>query len=216
MKLPAYFDLVPVLRVQDPLARTLGCAEDGLLEYGFADAVRLTGHSCPTVASAYWLTFLALEALYPDALPQRGNIKVEFRDDARTGTNGVVATVIQMLTGAAGNSGFKGLGGRFGRAGLIRYRPDILLSLRFTRLDTGDAVDAGADLSFVPADAALAPLLERFSRARLTLAEEALLGQLWQARVREILLRHGRDPAVFMVGTVQRRANAVPLEPLAI
>lgn len=80
MKLPDFFDEIPRLRVQDPLARVFGCAEDGVLEYSFADAVRIAGHGCPTVASAYWLTFLALERLYPDALPQRGGIKVEFRD----------------------------------------------------------------------------------------------------------------------------------------
>ena len=45
MKLPDFFDLIPKLRVQDPLARMLGSAEDGILEYGFGDAVRLTGHS---------------------------------------------------------------------------------------------------------------------------------------------------------------------------
>ena len=86
MELASYFDKVPRLRVQDPLARVLGCAKDGVLEYSFSDAVRLAGHSCPTVAAAYWLTYLAFEHLYPDSLPQRGGIKVEFRDDARSGS----------------------------------------------------------------------------------------------------------------------------------
>ena len=34
--------------VADPLAALLGAAEDGRLEYHYADAVRLAGHSCPT------------------------------------------------------------------------------------------------------------------------------------------------------------------------
>src|SRR5665213_586656 len=112
MKLPTFFDAVPKLRVSDPLAEALGCAEGGVFEYGYVDAVRLAGHSCPTVAAAYWLTWRALHVLYPDRLPQRGRIMVEFRDDARSGSTGVVASVVQMLTGAAGSTGFKGIAGR--------------------------------------------------------------------------------------------------------
>lgn len=208
MQLPPFFDDVPRLRVQDQLARTLGCARDGILEYGFGDAVRLAGHSCPTVAAAYWMTFLALEHLYPNSLPQRGDIKVEFRDDARSGSNGVMATVVQMLTGAAGSSGFKGLGGRFGRAGLIRYKPDLLLSLRFTRLDDGTAVDAGVDMALVPSPSDLERLVQRFVEGEATPDEEARLGVAWQERVKLLLLNHGRDPAVFMLRPVGRRRHS--------
>ena len=210
MQLPPYFEDIPRLRVQDPLARLLGAARDGVLEYGFGDAVRLAGHACPTVASAYWMTYLALEHLYPDSLPQRGGLQVEFRDDARHGNNGVIATVVQMLTGAAGSSGFKGLGGRFGRAGLMRYRPDLLALLRFTRIDTRAAVDVGAEPSRVAASPAIEALMAKVSAGRATAAEEAELGTLWQARVRCLLLEFGRDPGVFMVRPVQRRPAAAP------
>ena len=199
MKLPDFFDEIPRLRVQDPLARVFGCAEDGVLEYSFADAVRIAGHGCPTVASAYWLTFLALERLYPDALQQRGGIKVEFRDDARSGSSGVIATVVQMLTGAAGGSGFKGLGGRFSRAGLIRSKPELLMPLRFTRLDTREAVDVGADLSVMPDVPEIDGLMKRVAAGRATAEEELRLGSIWRDRVRSLLLEFGRDRAVFMV-----------------
>ena len=52
MKYPAFFDEVPSISLYDPLAEFLGAAEDGILQYGYVDAVRLAGHSCPTVASA--------------------------------------------------------------------------------------------------------------------------------------------------------------------
>ena len=52
---PAFFEQVPGITVHDPLADLLGAAQGGLVHYGYADAVRLAGHSCPTVASAYWL-----------------------------------------------------------------------------------------------------------------------------------------------------------------
>jgi hypothetical protein len=145
MKLPSFFDQVPLLRVRDPLAEVLGCAEGGVLEYSYADAVRLTGHSCPTVAASYWLTWRSMQELYPTELPVRGGVKVEFREDARIGSTGVVACVVQMLTGAAGSSGFKGVAGRFGRAGLIRFSPGLPLSLRFTRLDNGAQVNCCSD-----------------------------------------------------------------------
>lgn len=56
MNLHSFFGQVPTLRMQDPLARLLGGADNGILEYSYADAVKLAGHSCPTVAAAYWLT----------------------------------------------------------------------------------------------------------------------------------------------------------------
>jgi len=207
MNLPAFFDQVPRLRVQDPLARILGCARDGIFEYGYGDAVRLAGHSCPTVAAAYWLTWLALERLYPDAdtLPQRGAVRVDFRDDARSGSTGVVATVVQMLTGAGGGTGFKGIAGRFNRANLLRYAPQLLLSMRFTRLDTRDAVEVGADFTGLPSDPELEPLLARCLADAAGEEEQQRLARLWQERVRHLLLDLPRDPCVFLVRQAECR-----------
>ena len=101
MDFPAFFDQVPRITLRDPLAELLGSAGGGLLSYGYADAVRLAGHSCPTVASAYWLGVRALKALYGDELPTRGHIQVSLREPLETGTTGVVASVLGLLTGAA-------------------------------------------------------------------------------------------------------------------
>ena len=38
-----FFALAPGIRVHDPLAGFLGAARAGVLEYGYADAVRLAG-----------------------------------------------------------------------------------------------------------------------------------------------------------------------------
>jgi hypothetical protein len=207
MDFPDFYAAVPRLRVHDPLAEVLGSARDGVLEYGYADVVRLCGHSCPTVASAYWLTWLALAALWPGGLPERGGVKVELREDARSGSCGVVATVVQMLTGAAGNSGFKGLGGRHARAGLLRWAPDLPLAMRFTRLDNGAAVDASADLTLLPQDSELPALLERCARGRADAAMLARLGELWQRRVRHLLVDLARDPGVFIVRPLPRQQD---------
>ena len=40
-RFPDFFAAVPRLAVRDPLAEFLGAAEGGVLEYGYADAVRL-------------------------------------------------------------------------------------------------------------------------------------------------------------------------------
>ena len=210
MKLPAFFDDVPRLRVRDPLAEAMGCAEGGVLEYCYADAVRLVGHSCPTVAAAYWLTWLAMHELFPDTLPERGGVKVEFREPARLGSTGVVATVVQMLTGAAGSSGFKGIAGRFARNGLARFAPGLPLSLRFTRLDNGEAVDAAADLSLPRADPALESLMERCSNGSADLPAIAEMGRLWQERVKHLLLDLGNDCGVFVIRRVERTRAAPP------
>lgn len=220
MKLPAFFDRVPKLRTHDPLAEVLGSAEGGILEYGYGDAVRVAGHSCPTVAAAYWLTLRALAALYLDRLPQRGGVRVEFREDPRGGVTGVVATVVQMLTGAAGEGGFKGLAGRYARNGLQRFAPELPLAMRFTRLDKGTAVDVASDFSSLPEDDALAPLLARCATGRAGSTELSQLALLWQQRVADLLLVHAWDPCIFVVrdarlpwGTPMPRSTA-PNPPL--
>ena len=58
---PDFFTQAPILRVRDPLAQFLGAARDGIIEYHYADAVRLAGHSYPTV---YLLTLRGLRTFY--------------------------------------------------------------------------------------------------------------------------------------------------------
>ena len=70
MQLQPFFNQAPSIQLYDPLAQFLGATPDGVLEYHYADAVKLCGHSCPTVASAWLMVIKALAALYsPDELP---------------------------------------------------------------------------------------------------------------------------------------------------
>jgi hypothetical protein len=206
MKLPDFFGAVPPLRLRDPLADFLGAAEEGIVEYGYADAVKLAGHSCPTVAAAFGMTRAALSALYGNALPERGGIAVAFREPADAGVTGVTANVVSLLTGVAGEGGFKGLAGRFGRRRLLSFDARIPLDVRFTRLDTGAVVDTRTDLSGVPADPDLGGLMQRAVAGGATAAEMKRFGQLWQARVRTILLERADDPSVFIVRTAEAAA----------
>lgn len=196
---PVFFDAVPKISLYDPLAEFLGAAEDGILQYGYFDAVRLAGHSCPTVASAYWLTYKALASLYPDAMPERGDILVEFGQDSASGVTGVIANVVSMLTGATADTGFKGLAGRFNRCDRLFFSVEMPGEMRFTRLDTNQAVTAAANLQRVPASPRMSPLIASCLANRATPEETAEFRQLWQERVRSILLDHGDDPEVFVV-----------------
>lgn len=196
---PEFFAAAPRIRLHDPLAAFLGAAREGVLEYGYADVVRLAGHSCPTVASAFLMARAGLAALYPEALPERGGVRVELRDAAEEGVTGVVANVLSFLTGATVGTGFKGIGGRFDRRALLAYDTPLEGQVRFTRTDTGAAVTVRARLEYVPADPRVPSLLQRCARGVTSGEEEALFRSLWQDRVRRLLLEHADDPEVIGV-----------------
>jgi hypothetical protein len=196
---PAFFEQVPRITLRDPLAELLGSVDGGLMTYGYADAVRLAGHSCPTVASAYWLGVRAIRALYGEAMPQRGDIAVDLREPYETGTTGVVASVLGLLSGAAGDGGFAGLGGQFVRRGLLQYNAAIETELRFTRTDTGQSVLAQSRAHSVPSDPQTMRLMQMCLVGMASEEQHAEFGRLWQARVRRILLDHAFDDAVFEI-----------------
>ncbi|ENO87032.1 hypothetical protein [Thauera linaloolentis] len=197
MNFPEFFHRVPRIRVHDPLADFLGAAEGGVLEYGYEDAVKLAGHSCPTVASAYVLACRAMGLLYPDALPERGGVRVDFAEPLEQGVTGVIASVLTLITGATQQGGFKGIAGRFVRRGLQRFEAELPLALRLTRIDTGAFVDAASDLSLVPAAAEMSALMGRCLHGEADDEERRRFGQLWQQRVERILLDCWDDDAVF-------------------
>ncbi len=199
MQLPEFYADVQRLRVRDTLAEFLGAADDGILEYGYEDAVKLAGHSCPTVGSAYVLTCRALAALYPDCLPERGGVTVAFRDPLEEGVTGVVASVVTLLTGAAGPGGFKGLAGRFVRRDRLKFAAEVPLAMRFTRLDTGMAVDAESEPGRVPADPEMSTLLARCVHGQASADERRRFGVLWQERVARIIVDHAGDAEVFRI-----------------
>lgn len=184
--MPDFFDRMPSIVVRDPLAEFLGAADGGRLEYSYADAVKLTGHSCPTVAGAYLATLEALRALYADALAERGGIRVELRARLDEGVAGVVASVATLLTGAAGEGGFKGIAGRFERRGLLSFGAPIATDLRFTRRDTGAAVEVNVRHG-APMAPALRGALAQALEPEASNAELQAFAHGWQARVADMV-----------------------------
>lgn len=47
MSFPAFFDEVKTITLRDPLAAILGAATDGLMTYGYTDAVKLADIHVP-------------------------------------------------------------------------------------------------------------------------------------------------------------------------
>lgn len=201
MHFPEFFDQVPQITLRDPLAELLGSAQGGLMRYGYADAVRLAGHSCPTVASSYWLGVRSIQALYGDELPERGQMRVELRNPMDEGTTGVVASVLGLLTGAAGTGGFAGLAGQFVRRDLLQFGADLDTEFCITRTDTGQSVYAQAHVRQVPAAPQTLRLMQLCLAHTATPEQRAEFAQAWQDRVRRILLDHAWDDSVFVVRT---------------
>ena len=199
MAFPAFFADIPPITLRDPLAELLGAAENGLIEYHFADAVKLAGHSCPTVAGAWLMTVRALRALYGDETPVRGNIAVAMNETLATGVAGVIASVATLLTGAGGDGGFKGFGGQYSRRNLLHFGVAGIAGLAFTRLDTNVTVDCVLRLNFVPPDPRLGQLLPAILQGNASTSDSRLFGELWQDRVKRILVDHGDDPRLVEI-----------------
>lgn len=198
MDFPEFFTKAPTLTFHDPLAVFLG-ASTGTITYGYSDAVRLAGHSCPTVAGTYLMVLNGLAALYGDEVPERGNIEVYMQGDSGEGTTGVMANVAMLLTGAAPETGFGGLGGRFSRRNLLHYNARIPGIMALRRRDTGKGVVLDLDASVVPPQPQMRALMMKAVTGEANAAETAQFGALWQERVQRMLLEHATDPQMIHV-----------------
>ena len=197
---PDFFAAAPSIPVVDPLADFLGAATGGLIEYCYTDAVRLAGHSCPTVAATFLMTRAALKALYLEALPERGDIRVDFREPRDAGVTGVMAAVAALITGATQDSGFRGIGGHFNRRDLLFFGQTLTAGdIRYTRLDSGVAAEAAVRLDRVPGDPRISHLMSRCLSGAASPEEAAVFRELWQGRVRRLLLDHADDPEVICI-----------------
>ena len=171
----------------DPLAGFLGATAKGEITYTYTDVVKLAGHSCPTVAGAYLMTRQALAHLYGEETPERGNIRIEMRDAIDEGVTGVIGNVISMITGAAGAGGFRGIGPKFKRSGLLEYGVDQKTEVRFTRLDTGASIGADYDASPVQPNPNQGAVMQAIMSGAAGPEQVAQFGEMWQERVGKIM-----------------------------
>jgi len=189
MGYPAFFDKVPMLLLQDPLGEFLGAFDQGKVEICYYDCVKLAGHSCPTVASAYLLTSTGLDRLYPEGLPQRGRVRVEMKASKEEGVTGVIANVIGYIVGGNDEGGFKGIGGTFSRRDLLSFgHTELRGMVRMTRTDTNASVTLSSDTGQVPGSPQMMPLMQKAIQGVASNKEEMKFKALWQARVEAMLL----------------------------
>jgi len=197
MSYPEFFDRVEKIVMYEPLGEFLGSG--GVCEIGFADVVKLSGHSCPTVSGAYLMTLYALKALHCETeTPIRGNIKVEMSGKKNDGVVGVIANVVSYITGAKEEDGFKGLGGVFARNNLLFFNGKSKGKIRFTRLDTGKIVDVSFDVSKLKLPLLDNILMQKALQNQATQEEIEEFAKQWQDRVKEILLSY-KEKAIQII-----------------
>ena len=199
MTYPTFFNEVETIDMIDPLSNVLGAFEGGELTFNYLDVVKSAGHSCPTVAGAYLMTRNALKALYPNALPVRGNIKVAFKEPMEEGVAGVIGNVIAHLTGATDKSGFKGLNGKFARHSLMEFNAGLHSSARFTRVDTGVSVDVYYNPNVVPPLPDMQPLMQKVMGGAAEPEDIKAFGIFWQERVERILITNSNNSEMIRV-----------------
>ena len=188
MNHPQFYTTIPSITLKDELSLFLGAFEEGEITFSYLDVAKTAGHSCPTVLGAYLMTYKGLKELFGDEIPQRGNIKVEFKEVATEGVAGVIANVITNITGATTNYGFKGIAGHFDRRHLMFFEREISGNVKFTRRDTGEAVEVTYNPSQIAPNEKMPLLMQKSISGRATQEEKIEFGKLWQDRVERVAL----------------------------
>jgi len=200
-----FFDDVEEIRLKDPLAYTLGAmSPDEVMVFRYADAVKLAGHSCAAVSGAYKMTAKALKLLYGEMIPVRGDISVTIKGKPTDLAYGPISQVISFITGAAPDSGFKGLGGRFKRQNLLVFDENNFEfnTFIFARLDTSDKVKVVYNPQALPDDSRLGELGGKVFSGIAGEKEKEEFASLWQGKVRKILLEDDKYPGLFELSKV--------------
>jgi formylmethanofuran dehydrogenase subunit E len=193
-----FFKEVKPIRFKEPLAETLGAFEEegAILEYTFNDTVKMAGHACPTVSAAYLCCQMALENLYADEIPVRGDIAITVYGGPDEGVYGVMGQVFSFLTGAASITGFRGLGHKYRRKDTLRFEPGRIdpeaMCFEFRRLDTNGSVLVKFYPREVPSseenERRLRELLEKVIWEAAKEEERKEFQDLWMEKVKEMVL----------------------------
>lgn len=99
---------VPPIMMYEPFFSEMFDQTDKDVPYKYEEVVKLAGHSCGATSSAWEMTRIALEILYPDQTPVRGDISVYAPGAENEWNIGVIGEVITYITGAAPHTGFSG------------------------------------------------------------------------------------------------------------
>lgn len=186
-----YISEIPPIVMRDPFLELLGQIK-GPIPYYYEEVVKLSGHSCGTVAGGWIITKKALEALYPNSVPVRGQIKIIAPGAEDEGVIGVFAEVITFITGAAPKSGFTGggFGEAYRRRDLLQFDEDPTDSgWVFERIDTKEKVSVKYIAAKIqpPSTPEFSALGGKVARGQATPEETAAWIEHWNARANYVL-----------------------------
>ncbi len=189
-----FFNKIEPIKLIDPLASVLGVVEENSeIYYYYSEIVKFAGHSCLAVSGAFVITKLALKELYGKELPIRGEIKVKFKGNAELNVNGPISQVVSFITGAAGNTGFKGLAGKYNRFNLLSFddsnppEKGVTAQIEFERIDNGSKVEIEYRPIKIPKEIAMGELMPLVLSEKATAQEKIRFGNLWQKGVEIVL-----------------------------
>ena len=134
---------------------------------------------------------MALKSLYGNETPVRGQIRVTFKGGIDYKVNGPISQVVTLITGAAGESGFKGLGGgRYNRHNLLSFdetqeaSEDAVCTVIFERMDTKKKIEISYCNYMLPANPKMGELMPLAVTGKGTDAEIKEFGELWHERIK--------------------------------
>lgn len=197
-----FFAEVEEIRLKDPLSYILGAMDEGEeMVFKYTDAVKMAGHSCAAVSGAYKLTLEALKRLYGDDTPVRGDVKVTIKGKPTDLAYGPMSQVISLITGAAPETGFHGLGGRYGRYNLLQFDEDNfeVNTFIFERIDTGKKVKVVYNPQALPENPRMGEVAGATISGSATEAEREEFFSLWQGKVKKILLESDAYPGLLEI-----------------
>ena len=138
----------------------------------------------------------ALELLYGDELPRRGDLRITLHGQPDDDVNGPISQVLTLLTGAAPENRFQGLGGQHVRLGLMTFAghgPAFATGVTFGRIATGEAVTLRYDPSAIPPAPTMGPDLQAVLSGAADPAVRQRFRDAWRGRVERILADGGRQ-----------------------
>ncbi len=191
----AFYDEVEPIKLKDPLAVFLGAInENEEFIFTYEDAVKLAGHSCPAVSGAYKVTQKALSALYGSEIPIRGGISVKVLGNVDNGANGPISQVISLITGAAPETGFAGLGNSFVRKNKLIFdeQNEEANAFIFTRDDTGKSVKVTYNPENIPGDEDMHNLFTKCIVGTANDKQKEKFREMWQKRVKCVLFEEAK------------------------
>ena len=186
----AFYEEVEPIKLKDPLAVFLGAIDENEeFVFTYEDAVKLAGHSCPAVSGAYKITQKALHALYGNETPIRGGISVRVLGSIDNGANGPISQVISLITGAAPETGFAGLGNSFIRKNKLIFdeKNEEANAFIFTRDDNKASVKVTYQPENVPADEDMHELFTKSIVGTANERQKEKFKEMWQKRVKCVL-----------------------------